>query len=369
MSQMVDAESLRRVFDKEFGAYKVHQIAVKKLAGDASSREYYRILVDSGGKSWVLQKSERFAQDSASSHPFIAAQKIFSAVGIPVPKILSVKPDLGWVLLEDLGDETLQTQKTFLNYQETVKILGVLVLYATPANVKIKSQNLHTAPHWKWAFDFEKLNFEMGFTADNLFSSYLKVPSEKFLKATEFNSRFLESGPRFFCHRDYHSRNVMIQKNLTPVSVIDFQDARMGPITYDIVSLLWDPYVPLSEDWRKDLLQIWEMSLNGHPDAPEAERVKKCFSETDESGYPRHKIELERMIIQRMLKAAGSYASFFVKKGRTDYLPSIAPALNSTLNALMRIQRNYPKAWTPFDDELLTQTEFIVSKLPDSLRS
>lgn len=368
MSQTIDSEKLCTAFGAEFNCAKASDLIVKKLAGDASSREYFRIQNPLTGKSWVLQKSEPFAQTQVRSHAFLAGQKILQTIKIPVPEIIGVFPGQGWVLLEDLGDETLQTQKSFIHYQEAVKILAQLSLYADP---KEPSVNLDCAdaPHWGWAFDFEKLNFEMNFTAENLLRDFLHIESDLFIKATRPNTEYLANVKRYFCHRDYHSRNIMIQNGVKPIAVIDFQDARMGPLTYDIVSILWDPYVPLSEEWRNDLLLIWERALRSDLQGPRSNDVKTTLSETEAGVYDKWKVELERMIVQRMLKAAGSYASFFVKKNRVDYLPSIIPALQNSKDALNRLKKNFPKVWLDSDAELLTQTEYIMQKVSGSLKT
>ncbi|MEO5667045.1 MAG: hypothetical protein ABIR96_03210, partial [Bdellovibrionota bacterium] len=138
--------------------------------------------------------------------------------------------------------------------------------------------------------------------------------------------------------------------------VIDFQDARLGPITYDIVSLLWDPYVQINEKLRSSLLLHWEKSLEKEATkrglGSVLERVNAAGPR--ESGELRR--ELERMKVQRLLKAAGSYASFYFLKGRKDYLPSIEPALRSTCEALKTLLGN-PKWARREDERLLTLLE------------
>jgi aminoglycoside/choline kinase family phosphotransferase len=115
--------------------------------------------------------------------------------------------------------------------------------------------------------------------------------------------------------------------------LIDFQDARWGPITYDIVSLLWDPYAGLDDEARKKLLGRWKSALSSSVEENEDE-LSPIESAITGEGFLE---ELERMKVQRLLKAAGSYASFLFTKGRHDYLPSIAPALKDAVGALERL--------------------------------
>lgn len=367
---MLDSKVVFTVFQKQLFLSDWQQLRVIPLAGDASSRQYFRLKIEEQipEKSWVLQVAEKFDESDHQSHPFLAAQKIFEACRVPVPKVLGQKGSEGWILLEDLGDATLQTVKTMALYKKAITAIVQLHLWADPKNPKIQS-TAAIAPHFGWSFDFEKLNFEMGFTAENLFEGFLKINSDNFRMATMPNSRFLSDCPRFFCHRDYHSRNIMVSKDSEKISLIDFQDARMGPITYDLVSLLWDPYVPLSDGWREQLLKFFLSEVEGQKNSPQYHRALEALEDSRfESSAPRWQIELHRMIVQRMLKAAGSYASFFIKKGRTDYLPSVYPALVSARQALEALRDTAPQAWIESDVELLTSIDLAISRLPDNLK-
>jgi len=213
---------------------------IKQLAGDASSRKYFRVSDKKDAQHWVLQSSEPFKIEEQQKHAFLSGQALLARVGVAVPKILGTFPEQGWVLLEDLGDETLQNKQQFELYESAVKMIVNWTVEIYPGSQRISDLEL-VAPHFAWAFDYEKLQAEMKHTAEHLVKGYLQQDANKFLTLVEHNSQFLHSRPRFFCHRDFHSRNLMLRdKNLYEIK---FQYARLGPITYDLVSLLWDPYV------------------------------------------------------------------------------------------------------------------------------
>ena len=347
-SQTLDVRALSQTFSEVF-CTSTANLSVDKLAGDASTRRYYRIRQNSlSGPTWILQISEPFADESKSSHPFLAAQRLLELLKIPVPKVLGVEASQGWVLLEDLGDETLQNHPTMALYKRALDLLIKWTLTAE-VNNPVLAQISAIAPHFKWAFDFEKLQFEMGFTAQHLVEKFLKIDSVSFLKSVATNSQYLSDAPRFFCHRDFHSRNLMVSKT-GEIWAIDFQDARMGPLTYDLVSLLWDPYVRLGDKWRTELLEYWHQNLLEGALKKGDHALIQFLRDT--SRPARWEVEMQRMKIQRLLKAAGSYASFFNNKGRTDYLPSIEPALTDTIEALKWLEAR-AREFTEHDRELL----------------
>ncbi len=320
---------------------------VEKLAGDASSRLYYRVWTESKG-TYILQVSESFSQES--SHSFLCGQRILSSIGVPVPEVIQVNAAAGWILLSDLGDETLQLHPELAFYRSAIDLILQWSIDARSDQQKIDASLRQSAPHFKWSFDEEKLQFEMTFTQEHLLRKLLKR-DDSFAEWASYNSKFLASRPRVFCHRDFHSRNLMVQKQ--KLFVIDFQDARMGPCTYDLVSLLWDPYVQLSQQWKADLFEYWLKS---------AQKLK--ITGTLDPNFPE---ELERMKVQRLLKAAGSYASFFNVKGRTDYLPYILPALEESENSLRALDRM--KKLHQDDEKILTLVQALRTEIPAILEA
>ena len=320
----VDPDALARVFPEVFLENRPKDVV--KLAGDASTREYYRV-VCSPGVSFILQVADPYLATELDRHPFLSARALLEEWKVPVPRRVGFNPDLGWVLLEDLGDTTLQNEASLEHYRCAIDLL----VRWTKEGLSSHRRTIH----FDWAFDYSKLQAEMEFTAEHLWTGLLHQESQPFLSAVSENSRYLSERPRFFCHRDYHCRNLMLHHG--KLFVIDFQDARLGPITYDLVSLLWDPYVRLSESWRSQLLNYWkEQVLKPEPMSGGSVSVPRQIIDAMGEGLSLSdwKVEIERMKVQRLLKAAGSYASFFRKKGRRDYLPSVFPALEDTKVAL-----------------------------------
>jgi len=124
-------------------------------------------------------------------------------------------------------------------------------------------------------------------------------------------SQKLASQPKVICHRDFHSRNVMLKKG--QAVLIDFQDARLGPAVYDLVSLLWDSYVDLKPEIQQDLLLYY---CNRFPYFSQIAGSKGEFMEN-----------LNLQIIQRCYKACGSFSSFKNTRNDERYLKYIPGTL------------------------------------------
>lgn len=307
-----ELSSLKFNFESVFDSATKPEVTT--LAGEMSTRKYYRIFVspkksssfEQKLSSYVLQASDMF--HDPKTHPFLLAQKIFDGIGIRVPKIIGTAGHEGWILVEDCGDFFLQYRQEIDLYRQTVDMLLALQKKAKPeffANDPL----LQNALHWNWSFDFKKLNDEM-LHCEKFFVNGLLGDGFSFAKAIAPNSQWLADRPRILCHRDFHSRNLMIKEEL--VYAIDFQDARMGPVSYDLVSLLWDPYANLLESFRQKLLLEWKNQTE--------DRFHKGLDE-----------EIERMKIQRLMKAIGSYSSFFLDRKNPACLVFIEGALGDVV--------------------------------------
>lgn len=300
-----------------------------KLSGDASSRQYFRLTTGNRGDYVIQVDASHSSEIVGEKHPYISALKLFKKLTSRVPEYFGHSAEYGWILLGDLGDATLQQKKSVKLYEEAVDLIVSLVVEEQKLDDSFRKN--YQGEHFQWAFDETKLTQEMQHTATHLVEFYCESDGKHFLDCVRGTVNFLANRPRFFVHRDYHCRNLMVSND--KLWIIDFQDARMGPITYDIVSLLWDPYVPLEESERQHLLSRWKTNFFEASSANPA--LKRIHEALTDASFDE---EIERMKIQRLLKAAGSYASFLNTKGNESYLPSIHPALEAAHQAIARLQ-------------------------------
>jgi aminoglycoside/choline kinase family phosphotransferase len=330
-------------------------LRVSKLAGDASSRAYFRVRTTghSNGKgpaSLVLvlypepfdeteparARLARLASTSPTAKLTFASDPkahievtaLFLEAGLPVPQIVSVSGPERVILFEDLGDLRLQDwlgDKLPGEIRHAYRrALELLVEIQDNTGRAIQGASICSA----LAFDKAKLEWELKFFLDNYFGKYVaaRVPSETMvLLNDEISSlcRELASGQQVLTHRDYHARNLMMQGD--EMYIIDHQDARLGPRSYDLVSLLYDPYATIGQDIVDELTESF-IELN----------AKSAMPFESECEFRR---ESELATVQRLLKASGTYAFQAAVKKHEVYVQYLAPALGRALAALERLGR------------------------------
>ena len=300
---------------------------VVPLTGDASDRKYFR-LIPADGPSVVL--ALHAGPIEFATLPFARVAALLHQIPLPVPAILAHSDELGIVALQDLGDVTLQahlgaaspTEHAAL-YRDAVALIEVL---------QRRGEALRSSeyPPYAMAFDVEKLTWELEFFVQHFVEGYRGVvfsPAERSALAAEWTTVAAElSGePRVLCHRDYHSRNLMLCDG--SLHIIDFQDARMGPDTYDLVSLLRDSYVDLTARELDELIAYF-LALKTRERAPEdADEFRRRF---------------DLMALQRNLKALGTFGFQTITRRNPvyiQYMPRTLRYARTNLHKYARFQR------------------------------
>lgn len=268
------------------------------LLGDGSTRSFYRVMDESLPSSAILLSDPSWIQ----TQDYPAHQKALKEAGILVPEFFACDEKSGFLLMEDLGDTSLQKalvdnpQKAPELLKQAVEILAALHsgLFPVP----------ETLPASKRRFDEEKLFDECLFTLEHLRKKYLGLPDLALQQKETIRNlcyRIASIEPLVFCHRDYHSRNLFLKND--QLFMIDFQDARLGPAGYDLASLLYDPYFPLDSSFRSQLVAEYQ------------KRSSQALK------------DLELIAYQRVFKAAGSFASFYTRFQKDLHLQYLEPAL------------------------------------------
>ena len=299
-------------------------IECKSLKGDASDRNYYRAIFNLKSspemeKSIVIMQLAKLEQNP----DFNCIQKFLKKMDVPVPEIFYFDQALGLLFLMDCGDIHLadklkeESEKALEWYQRAIEII---VTFHTSVTENIPAD----CPAHSLFFDEEKLMWEMDFMLEHYVQGILKNAlsfdeRNKTREVLGILCKALSDQNRVFTHRDYHSRNIMIHNG--KLRVIDFQDARMGPCQYDLVSLLKDSYVVLNESERNELLEYYIERMEHNSRKVIRESFYKFF---------------EWMSLQRNLKAIGTFAYQHKVLGNDRYLQYIEPTLNyirQTLNS------------------------------------
>lgn len=304
--------------------------SIERLPGDASMRQYYRIRTTDG--VFIVMKVAPFVEEGAE-YRFLAVQRYLHSINIPVPEVYDYDARQGFVLLEDLGDQTLLHRLKSVNNQRFEKKIyegAIDVLLSLQLNVK--GAKKIQAPFFQERFTYEKLLWEVENTYDHFYRRQLsrKIrPKDKKIIFDGFGKicKTLSKQPVVLAHRDFHSRNIMVSKKgkRERMFLIDFQDARMGPAQYDLASLLKDSYYQLSETQVDSLLAYY---------------LENWISSSKKKVSKDHFREIfDYMSIQRNFKAIGSFASFLNNRGNATYLKYIG----NTFENIRRVLLRYPK--------------------------
>ncbi|MEW6443555.1 MAG: phosphotransferase [bacterium] len=306
---------------------------VTPLEGDASDRRYFRIRyrVDPSARAAaaiLMRLANPWApEERRPDLPFVNVARHLSEKGLPVPRILVDAAREGFVLLEDAGDATLQqalracaATERRARYREAVDLL---------VRMQREASKPSGSPCYalQFAFDGETFFRELCFFADHaiegLWKKKMRAPDRVEMEALFHDlCRKVADLPRVFTHRDYHSRNLMVRPG--GLLMLDFQDARLGPYTYDLASLLLDSYVALEPQEQEDLLLYYcEGSSRGGADFGRRARIRE---------------ELARTGLQRNLKAIGTFAYQAVVRKNERYLPYVPGTVCSVRRTLERYE-------------------------------
>jgi N-acetylmuramate 1-kinase len=301
---------------------------VLQLAGHASLRSYWR--VGSPPASWVVMvmppdaKPEEVTKGGASAvNPFVDVQRYLERIGVRVPRIHAFYEAEGLMVLEDLGDDMLETRLRAGDAKEPLYEAAIDQLARLRAHAEREPTG---SVAFTRAFDYDLYHWELEHFREWLLEAWKGArltPGEKEVVDREFAriARALDAEPKGFTHRDYQSRNLMILPDRTQ-AVIDFQDALLGPRQYDVVALLRDSYVELEPAFIEKMIRRYldRFAAEGGP------RLE----------YAPFRELFDLLTVQRKLKDAGRFVFIDRVKKNPGFLVSIPASLKYVREALAR---------------------------------
>jgi aminoglycoside/choline kinase family phosphotransferase len=297
---------------------------VVPLTGDASDRKYFRI-IPAEGPSIVL--ALHAGPITFASLPFANVASLLEQMPLPVPGILGHSDAEGIIALQDLGDVTLQAHLGAATPSEHAALYRQAV--ALIELLQRRGAELASGRYVPYtiAFDVEKLTWELEFFLKHFVCGYRGVsllPAERAAFTVEWKRIVTElaSEPRVLCHRDYHSRNLMLHNG--SLHIIDFQDARMGPDTYDLVSLLRDSYVDITDSMLDELIAYFLALKTSAGAPPNEEEFRRRF---------------DLMALQRNLKALGTFGYQTTTRRNPVYIQYIPRTLRYVRTNLEKYPR------------------------------
>ena len=277
--------------------------SARPLKAEASHRQFFR-LTTSGANSYVFMSSP---PELERNDAFRELATVFNSAGVPVPKILAEDRPSGWFLLTDLG--TTHFEDIYSTELES-PALGAAFNQLVPFS-QIKHPSIPE-------YTEQRLLDEMGIFDEWFVHQYLGEPLQVGPCQDELLAQILVQ-PKACVHLDYHCRNLLYENN--KLGIVDFQDARLGPILYDPASLLRDCY----HQFPAQVIDQWlAYYANKHPllqDVPKSQL----------------KIWLDYTALQRQLKAVGIFARLNLRDSKSTHLTYILPVLK----AMHTLAQNY----------------------------
>jgi aminoglycoside/choline kinase family phosphotransferase len=270
---------------------------------EASVRNYYRVHYESN--ELILCIDENFTE---TPYPFLEVRNFLVQNEIPVPEVIRFDKELHSILMHDSGDRDLTSIADDNEYmQELKKSLAYILKLQTLNPIPLIAEK---------SFHFEKLMFEVNHTYNgyNRFrETYridLTITSEMYAFLQEASKFLANYEDKVICHRDYHARNILLNER-GKQTIIDFQDMMMGTPVYDLASLVYDAYRPLSLAKREELYLF--------------------FKEQSPHRGKRFREYYLTQALQRSFKALGTYIVQFHDKKNHRFKESITKALDNLM--------------------------------------
>lgn len=290
---------------------KLVNYQLEPASADASFRRYFRLSIE--GNTLIIMDAPPEKEDCS---PYIDITQRLIRAQVNAPEVKAHSPDKGFLLLTDLGK---------ILYLDKLTEANADALYTDAIDALIRMQTQAETSHLP-DYDAALLDQEMKLFRDWLLIKHLRLTPPDWLDDvfTFLRHAALEQ-PRVFVHRDYHSRNLTWLPKNSP-GILDFQDAVVGPVTYDLVSLLRDCYICWPDDRVLGWIDYYLRQANASGLLVKTSRADlKCW--------------FDLMGIQRHLKASGIFARLWHRDGKCGYLKEIP----RTLNYIMAASQHYPE--------------------------
>jgi hypothetical protein len=286
---------------------------IRPASADASFRRYFRVTDKNDGNTYIVMDAPPDKEDCA---PFIHVTHLLHGVNVNAPVILKENKRQGFLLLSDLGDQP---------YLDHLTNQRADALYGDAISALIQMQKIKN--HLP-SYDEQHLRQEMDLFESWYLNRHLDVVLNNNQKSDFETILTLLIGnaveqPQVFVHRDYHSRNLMLVNKDNP-GVIDYQDAVIGPVTYDLVSLFKDCYI----EWPRNKVENWlDVYLQKSEHTFDKQQLIRWF---------------DLMGVQRHLKVLGIFARLNYRDGKTQYLKDLPLTLKYVVDTCKLYQELEP---------------------------
>jgi aminoglycoside/choline kinase family phosphotransferase len=303
-------DALKRWLESEL---EFRDYTINPASSDASFRRYFRVVHN--GENFIVMDAPPAQEDS---RPFITVSTLFFDAGLNVPEVIDADIEQGYLLLSDLGSElyldALNEDTCGRLYGDALAALAVIQTCPT-GDLPLYDRALLTSEmelFREWLVG-RHLGITLTLSQHEMLDDTFALLAENAL-----------AQPRVCVHRDYHARNLMVTQKNNP-GILDFQDAVLGPVTYDLVSLLRDCYI----SWTPSQVEEWALGYQ--------QLALQTGILRDEHNDPSLFLRwFDLMGVQRHLKAAGIFARLMHRDGKSGYLDDIPRTLGYVVDTCER---------------------------------
>lgn len=298
------------------------------LSGDGSDRPFFRLGL--GETSYLAAfPSPTLSRARAESHSTYLIGSHLWQRNVPVPVISAYDPASGGILFEDLGNRLLFHEFQAGGEAAVLPLyrqaLDILVDFQIKARVGFKVEWCWDTPHYDRELMISRESNYFAREFCSKFNGLSSLPAGLPAEFAALAERVSLCPADYLMHRDYQSRNLMVVAG--QLKVIDFQGARLGPLAYDLASLLNDPYVTLSTEGKQQLLAHYLQRLGSAIPLDPARFMADYY----------------HVALQRNLQVLGAYAFLVQERGKAFFKPFIAPALGQLQTLLAAsLAADYP---------------------------
>ena len=280
--------------------------SLRVASADASFRRYLRVDTQAGASLIVMDAPP----DKENCEPFVKVAKLMQSAGLKAPEVLAWQEAQGFMLLTDLGDQTMMSaidvKNPQLNHALYMQAVDALIAWQLSSKAGVLPP-----------YDQALLNRELSLFPDWYLAQHRQIDIQGKMRNT-LDSTFKMlvtrnlASPSVFVHRDFMPRNLMMPTGSdAALGVLDFQDAVYGPVTYDVASLMRDAFLTWEEDFVLDVtIRYWE----------KARKAGLLDFEDWHQDFGVFYRAVEWMGLQRHLKVAGIFARLTLRDGKEKYL-------------------------------------------------
>ena len=340
-------------------------IEIELIAGDASPRRYYRVTPSNGSATLTIGGGKRqtpsciamVSPASENNEAFLSVGAQLAKAGVRAPAVWAQSMELGWFLLEDFGDQQLFA--SLVSHPASAAAFYQKAFEALVCQISLPCERTDIP-----VYNAERLKAELDVFPEWFLSGLLGVQSDErwcqcFAALTDDVISMFAEQPTVWVHRDFHSRNLMLLE-AQELGVIDFQDAVLGPITYDPVSLLKDCYIrwPRAQQlaWLNGYLaqlrrlRVAAPSVNAPTlSAEQASRLQALSAQLGDVSAAQFQRWFDLTGLQRHLRVLGVFARLHLRDHKSSYLADL-PLVTEYVREALALMTNAHSSVAEFRD-------------------